>query len=155
MQVLIEKVFDGSAMLPVLMNSVLIRSSSLAPHPVENSRTSNVRRPTQTAPLAMAELITLSIAKRHSGRRGHLLDPRSTARQMPIERARRTADLLRHLDRRHIAGRQHRLGSTDFGIIQRYRHHIGPVSMASASDRRADPRPAPACGFGLFRPTRV
>jgi hypothetical protein len=70
-----------------LVNSVLIRASLLAPtasasasslHPVENSRTSNMRRPTRTAPPAMAELITLSMANRHSGPRGHLLDPKST-----------------------------------------------------------------------------
>jgi hypothetical protein len=137
---------DGSAKLPVLMNSVLILAGadcfgvSLVTASCGHSRTTNMRRPTRTALPAIAELTTLSLASRHSGLRGHLLDPRSTDRQMQVQGRGRTPDLLRHLPRRHVARGQHGAGYPDLDIIQR------PQSRsATCSGLRLRPLQTDAC----------
>jgi hypothetical protein len=72
MQFLMVTVLDGSAKLPVLMNSVLILAGadcfgvSLVTASCGHSRTTNMRRPTRTALPAIAELTTLSLARAFS-----------------------------------------------------------------------------------------
>jgi hypothetical protein len=56
---------------------------------------------------------------------------------MPVQCARRTPKLLRHLGRRHVARGQHRLGRSDLGFARPPARHPGGLGRAP-SQARAD-----------------